>query len=431
MAPARPLLAIATCALALAIAGLGLPWLWIPWLPALVVLAVLVTFDFVALWRAVPTVQATLPSTLGVGEPAAAELVVQPRTRGWRPLTLRAEAVGSLDARDDLELSKREDLIEATLPLGANRRGPGALEAIWVRATGPMGLLTRIKRLPIHASTKVVPALAAVRRMSLRPRLVAAGMGESPTRRHGDGLEFDELQVYAAGMDVRAVDWKASARRRELRVRRFRLEQNQRVVVAIDTGRTMAAPIAALTRLDHAIHAALSLADVALRNGDQVALQTFGKRPGVWVPPGAGTRHLHQLARAVSTVQPEIEESNPLHAVRELRQRLRRRSFVVLVTEVADPVRNELLAEAITSLSQSHVVLVVALDDPEAAEPLAVEPDDVDTIARSVVLEDLARERRAALDGLRRRGVVVVQGAPGKVTVNLLRRYLTNKRRLG
>lgn len=431
MAPARPLLAIATCALALAIAGLGLPWLWIPWLPAFVVLAVLVAFDFVALHRAIPVVEATLPATLGVGEPAAADLVVRPRNSSWRPLTLRAEAVGALEARDDLELAKREDRIETRLPLGADRRGPGALEAIWIRATGPMGLLTRIKRIPVHASTKVVPALAAVRRMSLRPRLVAAGMGETPTRRHGDGLEFDELQVYAAGMDIRAIDWKASARRRELRVRRFRLEQNQRVVVAIDTGRTMADRIGTLTRLDHGIHAALSLADVALRNGDQVALQTFGSRPGAWVPPGAGTRHLHQLARSVAGVQPETTESNPVHAVRELRQRLRRRSFVVIVTEVCDPVRNELLAEAIDSLSRNHVVLVMALDDPEAAEPLAVEPDDVTTIARSVVLEDLARERRAALDGLRRRGVHVVQGAPGRATVNLLRRYLTSKRRLG
>lgn len=431
MVPARPLLALATCTFALGIAGLGLPWLWLPWSWALVIVALLVAFDFAALRGAIPNVEASLPATLGVGEPAAANLVLRPRAKGWVPLTLRAEAVGSLDPRDDVQLRTRQDRIEAAIQLGADRRGPGALEAIWVRATGPMGLLTRIKRIPVHASTKVVPALAAVRRMSLRPRLVAAGMGESPTRRHGDGLEFDELQVYAAGMDVRAIDWKASARRRELRVRRFRLEHNQRVVVSIDTGRTMGAPIGKLARLDHAIHAALSLADVALRNGDQVALQTFGVRPGVWVPPGSGSRHLHQLARTACGVQPEAAESNPLHAARELRRRLRRRSLVVLVTEVADPVRNELLAEAIMSLSRSHVVLVLALDDPDAIEPLDVEPTDIRTIARSVVLDDLARERRLALNELRRRGVDLVHGTPGQAAHDLLRRYLTSKRRLG
>src|SRR5262249_31560064 len=152
----------------------------------------------------------------------------------------------------------------------------------------------------------------------------------------GDGGEFDSLTAYVPGMDVRAVDWKASARHRALRVRRFRLERNQRVITCLDTGRLMAEPVQGLQRLDHAIHASLLLAHAALRSGDLVGLHAYGGDPKAWVAPTTGVRHVRQLTDACSELFAEDDETNHVLGLKDLLTRLSRRSLVVVFTEFVD-----------------------------------------------------------------------------------------------
>src|SRR5690606_7204503 len=145
-------------------------------------------------------------------------------------------------------------------------------------------------RVPVaSAAVKVVPNAKRVRDLAI------AHFGAQPLRggikierRAGDGGEFDAMVGYSNGMDVRQIDWKSSARHQDLRVRRYRVERNQRVVVCIDTGRSMADPIeegdeaTPVQRLDHAIHAAMVLAQTALRAGDLVGLHAYGAEPEAW-----------------------------------------------------------------------------------------------------------------------------------------------------
>lgn len=53
-------------------------------------------------------------------------------------------------------------------------------------------------------------------------------------RRHGQGMEHDDLRPYADGDDVRHVDWRTSARRNELHTRLYREEKEHVVTVALD-----------------------------------------------------------------------------------------------------------------------------------------------------------------------------------------------------
>jgi uncharacterized protein (DUF58 family) len=397
-----------------------------------VVVALLVLVDASSLIDALPRVSAELPSTVGVGDPVVAAVRLLPRTRRDVALTLRSETAGTLDAGNDVDVVTRGRPLECSLPLLAPCRGPGTLSAVWLRASGRLGLLQRIVRVPLASTTRVQPSLAAVRRLAIPPR-AAVGSAGAPTRqrRHGSGTEFDEVQVYAGGMDTRAIDWKASARHGELRVRRFRLEQHQRVVVMLDTGRAMLEQVDGLARLDHAIHTGLALAQVALANGDHVALQAYGVRPHAWVPPASGLRHLRKLMRAVADLPADERESNPVHAVRELMTRLNRRSIVVVVSDLRDPTSTELMTEAMRSLARSHLVLIVALADKDMRDPLAEPPDTMEAVARGVVLHDLARERNRALERLRGCGAHVLSAPPGVAATVLLRRYLELKRRLG
>src|SRR3546814_12702162 len=73
-------------------------------------------------------------------------------------------------------------------------------------------------------------------------------------------------------MDRRAIDWTASARHLKLFAREYRVERDNRVVLAIDGGRTMAEPVGGLPRVERAVSAALLLAYAGLKPGDRNSL---------------------------------------------------------------------------------------------------------------------------------------------------------------
>lgn len=58
-------------------------------------------------------------------------------------------------------------------------------------------------------------------------------------RRQGDGLEQEDLRVYAAGDDPRRIDWRVSARRKSLHVRSYREEREQALTLLVDLGSGM------------------------------------------------------------------------------------------------------------------------------------------------------------------------------------------------
>ena len=63
----------------------------------------------------------------------------------------------------------------------------------------------------------------------------------TPRIQVGRGIDFNDLREYVRGDDVKDIDWKASARTRMLLVRRYVAERKHTVVLAVSTGRSMAA----------------------------------------------------------------------------------------------------------------------------------------------------------------------------------------------
>lgn len=85
---------------------------------------------------------------------------------------------------------------------------------------------------------------------------------------HGSGIEFSELREYAPGDDVRAIDWKTSARTGRIHSKLFREERTMPVWFAFDTGATMRLATGERTKLDTATEAFSLLADACSANRD-------------------------------------------------------------------------------------------------------------------------------------------------------------------
>lgn len=437
MVPSPRLFWIAAAGLFVAALPLVVPLAWIAVVAMWAALGAALAIDLVALLRARAELTPTIPEVAFVG--ARVEVPVALTLLGSASLTatLRAEVDAPLMPGPDVALRVAPGERQVSVLFDAPRRGTGALRALWLRLEGPLRLLRRIARVPVEREIRIVPNARRVR------DLATAHFGSQPLRggsrverRAGDGGEFDAMVGYARGMDVRQIDWKSSARHQDLRVRRFRLERNQRLVICVDTGRSMADPIARspgeadpIQRLDHAIHAAMVLSQTALRAGDLVGLHAYGATPEAWVPLGSGVRHASKIADACAGLSAQPVETNHVLGIHALLTRLSRRSLVVVLTELSDATTAELMIEHLGHLVRRHLVVFVALDDPVIDAPLAQRPERAQDLAAAIVAGQLQHERQRVLLRLRRLGVDVVHGPPGPATLKLLERYVHIKRR--
>lgn len=403
--------------------------LW-PAVPALWAgLALLGAADWLVLRRSQPRLLAEVPGTVGVGSDLELRIELALRTPRTLRGALRCEVAEPLRADEDVPLSAADGATEHRVVVEAPRRGGGQVRALWLRLDGPFGLLRRVDREAVDAPVAVVPNAGLVRQLALAHFGAQRFGGVHVQRRVGDGGEFDTLEAYEPGMDLRLVDWKASARHQVLRVRRFRVEQNQRVVLCVDTGRLMADPLEGLQRLDHAIHASLLLARVALKAGDLVGVHAYGEAPKVWVPPGSGMRQMARIRRSLAELRAEPEETNHVRGIHQILRKLRRRSLVVVFTEFTDATTAELMVEHLGHLARRHLVIFVALDDPAIEEHVAAAPSSTVDLAATVVAGGLRQDRDRVLRRLRRMGIDVVHGPPGPAALQALARYVHVKRR--
>lgn len=405
--------------------------LWTLWVVVFVTLGVAALAD----WALAPSrveAELDLPATLGIGRPGPVRLDV--RTPGWgRAAVVQARLdlppelrlLGSLDTRP---AGAEPDRAEAELE--AARRGTPEVHALWLGWTGPLGLLERVRRVPVEREVAVLPDARTVEVVALRlfsnPE---HQQGVKVERYVGQGSEFDSLREYVPGLDPRSIDWRATARHRQLVCRENRAERNHAVYLAFDTGHLMSEPMAGIPKLDHAVNAALALAYVCLRTGDRVGLQAFDAEVRLFDGALAGASRLGQLRRRLATLEYSPQETNFTLGLTSLLGGLRKRSLVVLFTDFVDSISAELMLDNARRLVRRHVVLFVALRDPELDEVAHARPRQLVDVARAVVADDLRTERVAVLERLRRMGVLCLDVAPHELSARLVDRYLHVKRR--
>ena len=189
-------------------------------------------------------------------------------------------------------------------------------------------------------------------------------------RRRGTGGEFASLREYTPDDPFRSIDWKASARRGKPMVAQYEVERAQQIVVAIDAGRLMSARLGDRRKLDYAVAAALAIAAMARLAADRVGVVAFARTCSRASRPGSGTEHSAQLADVLSDLEPRFEEADYERAFLELERTLRRRSLVVLFTDLFDPVASSAVLGAAKLLTARHFVLVVLMNDAAIAEAL-------------------------------------------------------------
>jgi uncharacterized protein (DUF58 family) len=375
-------------------------------------------------------VEAAPKVALSLGQPDTVALALRTRAARTVHLTLRQVwpdlvADGSTTRRGSC---RPGEVLRLELPVQPVARGRQSLAAPHVAAT-LWGLLERVAPAGAARELVVLPDLKAVARLHAKlNRFFLRGLGARASARVGKGRDFDRLREYVRGDDVRDIAWKASARRRKLIVREYRLDRSQDVLVCVDRGHRMAARVGALRKLDHAVNAAVLLAYLCSRMEDRVGMVSFGTEVDPGPPPARGSTQLRRLTGFAASVPGGYQHTDYRALAADLRLRLTRRTLLVILTALPE-IEHEALLAAARLLVPLHLPLFVVFADPDLRAASRLLPADKAELSRTLAAQDLVTGREKTMRELRRRGCLVVESNPGDAGLAAVNAYIDVKSR--
>ena len=208
----------------------------------------------------------------------------------------------------------------------------------------------------------------------------------------GHGRDFERLREYQPGDNYAEIAWKSTARRSAPVTRLFQWEQKQEVYFAVDQSRASALPIhlapeggertpageASRRMLDLSVETALVCATVALELGDEFGLVTYADEPKSWLRAGSGQSHFHRFRDALLDVEPLSTTADYEALFSEIRVRLRRRAYLVVLADLTERSVSDSLQRGIGLVRTSHAVLVTSIL-PAHAQPAFSSEEEIQT----------------------------------------------------
>ena len=334
---------------------------------------------------------------------------------------------GEREASLDVEPHSTVTLIYALTP---PRRGRFEFGYTALRFRSRFGLLWRDTRGAEPIAVKVYPNMRRAREAELKAlgarSLVSA---HRKTSWRGEGREFESMRDYVRGDELRHISWTATARRGKLTTRQYQIERDQTILVALDSGRLMTARIEKETKLDSAVHATLSLFSAAARAGDNAGLVVFGRRIKSYLPPSRGRDHIDAALEALYAVEPEMIEPSYPHAFEFIAANSKRRSLVVLLTDLVDEEGSKELLTSLNLLRPRHLPLVVTIADRDLKAVVKGVPASVRDLFTQSVAEEIIYHREAALRMVESVGGLALDVTAAALAPALLETYLRVKER--
>ena len=319
---------------------------------------------------------------------------------------------------------------EAQYTTRPSRRGTAKASLVYLRYQGPMRIAERWAVAEIPQQVTIYPDLDEAKRHAvylIRRRQIELEKRLSHIR--GAGRAFESLRKYRDGDEFRDICWTATARRGELVTRLYELEKSQTIWIVLDTGRLMRTRVSSLSKLDHATTAALALSQVALYTGDRVGLLAYARTIRQRLPAARGSAQLRQMMESLAAVPEDEWEADHLQAASRLMRDQKRRSLVVWITDLAETAMTPEVIEAASALLPTHLVLFVAIGQPDLQKVASQRPENVDEMYAVAAAQEIVHRRELLLARLRERGALAVEADSAKLAPLLVNSYLEIKQK--
>ena len=416
---------------------LAIPWLPLWWWYSVVLIDALILFAAIADVWTLPNltkihVVRSMSRVASLDKPHPVEISID--NRGTRKLNMRLAE----DASDRLVLDPPMHTISLVpgkrisvqQTVTAHRRGAFQLEHLYCQVSSMLGLWRKQHVFDVRNDLHVYPDIKQISEYALLARTNRLSqIGVRRTRRAGQENEFERLRDYQPDDNYKHIDWRSTARRQKPTVRQFQTDQSQRVIFLLDCGRMMTNEYAGLSLVDYALNSVLMLSYVALDQGDSVGMICFSDHIHRYVPPAGGKRQMNRILHAGFDQFPRMVQSRFDQAFLYLSTHCRRRSLVVLITNVIDQVNSQQIDNYMGNLIGAHLPLVVLLRDHSVYQAADNPAPDPSVLYRSAAAGQLLTWRNQVIQRMRAAGSLTLDVFPEEMTSPLVNQYLEVKAR--
>lgn len=180
--------------------------------------------------------------------------------------------------------------------------------------------------------------LKKVRILEIKSKKLATDLftGEYHSAFKGKGMSFKEVREYAAGDDIRFIDWNVSARFGHPFSKIFEEERELTVMLLIDISASSLFGTVCATKKDIATEIAAVIAFSAVNNGDKVGVILYSDKIEKYIPPKKGKQHALYIVRELLSVQPKKKETQLSVALQYFTNTTRQKSIAFILSDFID-----------------------------------------------------------------------------------------------
>lgn len=368
-----------------------------------------------------------------IGESAKVRLLVDNGSSRSMRLRLKDEYPA------DMKLEEPREAESTVAPFGTAEfyyhvrpieRGRYGFGTTAVRHLSRLGLVWCQAQLGSPQEVKVYPNMRRAREMELKALGARSFLAiQRRAVRRGEGREFESMRDYVRGDELRHISWTATARRHKLTTRQYQIERDQTIIIALDAGRLMTGRIGDETKFDTAIHASLALMSASARAGDNCGLVVFGRRVRKFLQPRRGPEHIDAVLEALHDLEPELIEPSYARAFQFIASSTKKRSLVVILTDLVDKDSSKELISSLKLLRPRHLPLVATIGDRDLNAVVSERPSHLKSVFTQSAAEEIIHQRESALKLVETIGGLALDVTAQTLAPRLLETYLKVKER--
>ena len=183
--------------------------------------------------------------------------------------------------------------------------------------------------------------------------------GEYHSAFKGKGMSFKEVREYAAGDDIRFIDWNVSARFGHPFSKVFEEERELTVMLLVDiSGSSLFGTVYARKR-DLITEIAAVISFSAVNNGDKIGVIFYSDKVEAYIPPKKGRQHALYIVRELLSKEPKGKGTQVSTALRFFNNSTRQKSIAFILSDFLDANYEQALRIA----GKKHDVIGIKLYD--------------------------------------------------------------------
>ncbi len=213
-------------------------------------------------------------------------------------------------------------------------------------------VLSSISHLEIHARQAVEGAVSGMHHSHLM----------------GRNVEFSEHRPYNPGDELRHIDWRVFAKTDRFHVKQFEEDTNLRAQIMVDLSGSMWFG-EATTKALYSQQLAAALSYLVLHQGDSVGLATFDNEVTGFLPPRNRREQWSNILESLATTEPNARPSNIGGALNMMRERVKKRSIFILISDLIENTESVLRALAVLHKMKQDLIVFHVLSPEELDLP--------------------------------------------------------------